>query len=888
MPWIVGNGRLLSTHPIRTAVLALRDHVLATAGLFPNQGVYAVALNRQSGDLVWRRKIEQSPQGYLLATADNQIYVPTGRTQPFAISGEDGRFLFNLPSPGGSFCMLTPEAFFSGPGNQPVVQAQPNRPNAKMLSFTGRQVVAGAGHIWTANGAKLVCHDMQAVADRGTDATEWSVDCQLDQALVVSGKKGQQSLFVAGGSQIDVFDATRGTIFDKLSLPDHSDRIKYLAVSGSNDGQFELLVATTDSGAIYAWEGVSHQAVPRRETNRWPAVASTTDRESLATAVDRRRVQKLSEHMVVTRGLALVLRDATGSLTEALLEDSQLRVVSLVTRGQRAERLRAHFHDRHLYGHRVTVWEWPDDRALPFAEGLFNVVIEAAPSNRTTRELLAMLTPQIGTLWRHGMGAPETKPVLAAAGVWRHQYGNPTNQADSRDLVVGEAAEFRLLWFGGVGPSRMPDRHLRGPAPLSAGASMVLQGDGVLIGVDPANGTERWAQPLAENAMRYVTPFDAGYVCLTEDGSSLFVAAGNEIRHFNAYSGQVVKAIPLPAEAAGLQWGYLAEAEGALFGSCMKPTAPRTARDNQTRFTYVDSDYRSVRPLVTSRHLYHLDYSGQEQWSYQSPGVIVHSAIALDHRQARLVFVEARSNECVDHPTDRITMPVLMQDAHLVCLETKRGDVVWEQPLKWPAARNVLYVQMVDDQIVLTSSESRQDSKADYLIRVLSLKDGTQNWQAQHRHIRSGLFHGEQVHHPVVLNQADGPALLVAEPYLYEMSTGKRVVPKGANEDWALKRPGHSCGTLSGTGHCLFFRAGNPTVLNLSGEDGGRFTALSPSRPGCWINMIPAGGRLLIPEASASCVCNYSLQTSMAFEPVSSSDVEAYLPLLEDVVATGQ
>ena len=43
--------------------------------------------------------------------------------------------------------------------------------------------------------------------------------------------------------------------------------------------------------------------------------------------------------------------------------------------------------------------------------------------------------------------------------------------------------------------------------------------------------------------MRYVTPFDAGYVCLTEDGSSLFAAANQEIRHLNAYSGQIVNAM---------------------------------------------------------------------------------------------------------------------------------------------------------------------------------------------------------------------------------------------------------------------------------------------------------------------------------------------------------
>ena len=39
------------------------------------------------------------------------------------------------------------------------------------------------------------------------------------------------------------------------------------------------------------------------------------------------------------------------------------------------------------------------------------------------------------------------------------------------------------------------------------------------------------------------------------------------------------------------------------------------------------------------------------------------------------------------------------------------------------------------------------------------------------------------------------------------------------------------------------------------------------TRPGCWINMIPAGGLLLIPESSAGCTCDYPIQTSMTFMP---------------------
>ena len=148
-------------------------------------------------------------------------------------------------------------------------------------------------------------------------------------------------------------------------------------------------------------------------------------------------------------------------------------------------------------------------------------------------------------------------------------------------------------------------------------------------------------------------------------------------------------------------------------------------------------------------------------------------------------------------------------------------------------------------------------------MQCLDTKTGRELWAASHYKGLPGAFtHGEQVHHPVILGDR-----LIAEPAIYELATGKRLGPLDKPADWNLKRPGHSCGTLTGAGDCLFFRAANPTVLDLGKSAAGRFQALAPTRPGCWINILPAQGLVLIPEASSGCVCHFSLQTSMAFRP---------------------
>jgi hypothetical protein len=40
-------------------------------------------------------------------------------------------------------------------------------------------------------------------------------------------------------------------------------------------------------------------------------------------------------------------------------------------------------------------------------------------------------------------------------------------------------------------------------------------------------------------------------------------------------------------------------------------------------------------------------------------------------------------------------------------------------------------------------------------------------------------------------------------------------------------------------------------------------------RPGCWINAIPAGGLVLVPDASSGCRCSYLNQAWIALSPAS-------------------
>ena len=881
LPRIVGNGRVIGSHPIRTSVLASGDQVFVNAGLFPSQGVYTAALNAADGTVVWRRRTERSPQGYLLTDDRNRLYIPCGRAAPYCVALETGRFVCDLPSTGGSFGMVTTDAFFSGPGNVADVQSWPNLPKAKMLPMGGRTIAAGGGRVWTANGTRLVCHDLVKLTSREKVSRLWESECQLDSAMVVSGTAKSLSVFVGGRGRIRVFDGLTGVVTQQLTLPDQDDDVRYLAVSSAAGSQtHDVLVATTASGSVCAWHGVAQAA--RVASAGWPEVVGRPAGSVTLSHEAETRVAAALKALPVDVGLALVLNDLDGSFAQQLIRDSRLNVISVVPTVAHCDRLRKIFLSRRCYGRRVTVLETPPHTALPFADRLFNVVLEATESDYSADELIRVVDSAGGLVGRAGRPLVRA-PAPAGGGAWRHQYGAPDNSSDSGDESVGQATGFRLQWFGGVGPSRMPDRHLRGQAPLAAGAAMILHGDECLIGVDPANGIERWQVDLPADTMRYVMPFDAGYSCLTEDGTQLFTATANEIWHLNALTGQRLGVVSVPDQARGHFWGYLAESHGMLFASAMKPTAGRLKGDPPTpdgkrpeqfgpaelREMYTKQDYDSGRPLVCSRFLFGMQSDGSRRWSYLSKGVIPNSSIALSRDAAHLLFIEGTGKACRNHATDRVAVPEIVKEARLVCLDPATGRQRWSTVLEWPDAKNILYTQVAGNHVVLASSESRPQG-AHYHIAVYRLSDGHRVWVKQHAHVTDGLGHGEQVHHPLALKQPSGRVCIVAEPYLYDLETGERVVPEGAPEDWVLKRPGHSCGTLSGAGQCVFFRATNPTVLNLAAQPEDQFQKLSPSRPGCWINMLPAGGRLLIPEGSASCVCAFPLQTSMGFVPVIS------------------
>jgi hypothetical protein len=68
--------------------------------------------------------------------------------------------------------------------------------------------------------------------------------------------------------------------------------------------------------------------------------------------------------------------------------------------------------------------------------------------------------------------------------------------------------------------------------------------------------------------------------------------------------------------------------------------------------------------------------------------------------------------------------------------------------------------------------------------------------------------------------------------------------------------------------------------IDVESTEGIQLTGVT--RPGCWLNIIPANGLVLVPESSSGCTCAYSIQSSLAFAPRDYYSSPIILPAQRD------
>jgi outer membrane protein assembly factor BamB len=440
------------------------------------------------------------------------------------------------------------------------------------------------------------------------------------------------------------------------------------------------------------------------------------------------------------------------------------------------------------------------------------------------------------------------RPGLDGAGQWTHTYAEPGNSACSQDkLIKGDMAP---QWFGKPGPRDMIDRHHRNVPPLFKDGRLFVPGDCVVYAVDAYNGTVEWKIEVP-NSRRLGVFLDTSNLAV--DDKLLYVAAENKCYGFDVETGRrcVTYDMPQLIESEPRQWSYLAYVGDTLYGSGRRKGASYT----ETSYEADDILWNQNMQLVTSDYLFALDKENAKLlWTYRH-GLILNTTISIGG--GRIYFVETHSPKALADTLGRMPVKTLFAggDQYLVALDAGTGEVVFKEKLDVTNFEEPVYLNYAKE-VLLFSGSRLAAGIVHYYYRAFDARSGRFLWEADHgTDLNTDGEHGEYNRHPTIIEET-----VYAWPYAYNLRTGDRI------DGWEFDRRGHGCGGVSASAQCLFWRGANPWMYDL-GPNGGPQRLNKVNRPGCWINIIPAGGLVLIPEASSGCTCGYALQTSMAFVP---------------------
>ena len=880
---ILGAGRICSLWPIRTGVLVDGGVAYCGAGIFPARETLVAAFDAATGKRLWQTTttpksreayVALAPQGYLLATAD-QLYVPCGRTAPLAYARADGaargsmvKTYLIVPSKGvvsGDYGVLVDDLYYLGSQNE----LHTYTPDGKHVSTVrdAAQVIATKSHYFKLAGPPVPKYGRESapkpnaltVFDRVAadaapkrasfpkEAVKWTYAAHNLQLVIATG-----SHVIAGGSNsVVAMDIATG----KATWTGKVDGIaKGLAVA---NGQ---LVVSTENGRLHCF-GVGAPA---------PALATK------AVPPKDPHVAALAEAVVkesgVTRGFALLLGDNAVALAPELAKRTELRIHVAEPDATKAAAVRAALSAAGLYGARVEVDLVPagSTNALPYPPYFANLVVADSPGALPARALLRVLKPHGGVLlastaateaaWASagvvspaqlGGAGPWTKLVrgaLPGARDWTHQYADAGNSGSSDDERVRGRPE--VLWYGEPGADKMHERHRRSEAPLQLAGRMFVEGTRqltktpLLLSFDAYNGLSYWERELP-GAERLDITQDCGNLAASPHG--LFVAADKDCHQLDLVTGATRRTFPVPGDKDGRTgaWAYVAAEGDLLIGSVSAGSQfSRTlfaydVRTGALKWRYDSAAMRNSTFAVQGGKVFLVEHRGQTN----APKVLTLMEAHKELGKPKPAKLEGppppylRTVVALDLATGK---PVWARDHDL----TKCGN--WTGSLCLTAKNGVVLLSGV-----YSAYGAAKGDEGERRALALSATDGTPLWnEAIGNYVRPVLV-GERV---------------IGRPKAYDLRSGAVVTkpgPKGMIP-WSVPRSG-ACGQMSASAGMLFYRDGY-TMMRDAGT-GATLMAFTGMRPGCLINIIPAGGVIVQVEASSGCTCYHAIQSTVVFVP---------------------
>lgn len=847
---VLGHGHIVSKWPARGAP-AIRDDILYwAAGIWQSEGIYMYAMDPQTGDVQWTNdrsgQIDMpqphgganaasgvTAQGYLVAT-DRQLFVPTGRAVPAAFARVDGNFQYyrlqkNSPR-GGSLAMAVGPLVYNGGSafqasdGQLVADGFQN----SVCQFSDGVICGSDNRLRALKVVAKETFDRSGKPIRRWDhELLWQIeDVPSGTSVIVAG----QTAVSAGGSRIATVDLSTRNLIWKGEV---DDTAYGLAAAGGR------LYVSTASGAIHCFG--EKETKPAPAAHQPPKIAPRPDPQLAAAA------EEIIKRSGITAGYCVDLGCGNGGLALELARRTDLRIVGIDSDPEKVKQARQRLDAAGYYGSRVTV-HLGDPSRTQYPKYFANLVVSqqslSPDAGTLDAESRRLQKPFGGVICVGTPGAMRVarRGALEDTGEWTHLYADPANTLCSTDTVKGPLS---VLWFRDV-DFALPQRHGRGPAPLFRDGRLFVEGLDGLIAVDAYNGRRLWRFERKGILDAYDADHLAGTAITGSNfcvaGDSVFLRHGHQCFRLDAATGKTLATYETPQTDAGkpATWGYIACENGILFGSIANT-------EHVVRHAYLRADDHMTRQFSESSALFALDVTtGRMLWRYNARESIRHNAIAIGDGRVFLIDRALAHGDLLSLTQDRRGQQnTKATHEHppglLLALDTRTGKELWstdDDVFGTTLAFSQPYQALL---VCYQSTRFRLPSEVGDRMAVHNAIDGGRLWTQKVDYQTRPLING---------------GTIVAYPTMLDLLTGESKSMEFVKS--------YGCGQLSGSKHLLLFRSATFSYYDFQRNIG--VENFGGVRPGCWINALPVGGIVLLPDASAGCRCSYQNRAWMAFE----------------------
>ena len=722
------------------------------------------------------------------------------------------------------------------------------------------------------------------IAEKKDVGIKWSRPSTHESALILAGK----TLVAGGKDEVVCLDAESGKELWKSAV--EGDARGLAAAEG------HLIVSTT-AGKIYAFAERS-RSLPPAGSSLASRPADPFPKDDL-TEKYAKAAEEILAQTKVRDGFCLVLGSEQGRLAYELAKRSNLAIHGIEQDAAKVAAARAALIPTGLYGARI-VLDHADLGVIPYSSYFANLIVSdhaliagdvpaiAKEAARCLKPIGGMICLQGGektAAWLAGTKLAEEKASLSTAGgwallrraalpgadAWSHQYGNAGNTSSNKDERV--KGGLRVLWYGDPGPGEQTNRHDGAVGPLSVNGRLFIQGHDSVMAYDAFNGQLLWKTPNP-GAMRtgVYNAREPGNMAASDD--HLYMLLDEKCLQFDAATGKIAHEFRIPGAGTkpNLEWGYIAFKDGLLYGTATErvANAAEVARRGKsaslatdTIFAY-DAKSRALAWTFQGKHVSHVTIAIGDGRVF-----FIDASLTPAQREEMLRQDKTELAKLAGKARDIAEERVKNADLRMaVALDALTGKKIWEKPVDVTDCSEIgigggaLTMMYQNGHLVLGGANANGHYWEQFLsgefarrrLVVLDAEKGGKIWarDANYRH------------RPVVIGNE-----VVAEPWSYDLYTGEQKMRThpltGEQTPWMFARPGHHCGAISATSNMMFFRSKSTAYYNLDQDEGTEHFA--GQRLGCWINTIPANGLVMIPEASAGCVCLFSIASTIVFEP---------------------